>query len=95
GHDLMVCGFKPRIRLCANSSEPGLSFPLERCPRIQEKCEFKERDECTKDRQCLDSKKKCCIFSCGKKCLDLHQGNTRSLRTTSPSAHTLTICPPV
>ena len=23
GHDLMVCGFKPRIRLCAGSSEPG------------------------------------------------------------------------
>ncbi|KAM7124872.1 eppin-like [Molossus nigricans] len=43
-----------------------------RCPRIREKCELKERDMCTKDKNCPD-KKKCCIFNCGKKCLDLHQ----------------------
>ncbi|XP_027993486.1 eppin isoform X2 [Eptesicus fuscus] len=43
-----------------------------RCPRIREKCEFKERDECSKNKTCPD-KKKCCVFNCGKKCLDLQQ----------------------
>ena len=26
GHDLMVCEFKPHVRLCADSSEPGGCF---------------------------------------------------------------------
>ena len=26
GHDFMVCGFEPRIGLCANSSEPAACF---------------------------------------------------------------------
>uniref|UniRef100_A0A2K6CJL6 WAP domain-containing protein n=1 Tax=Macaca nemestrina TaxID=9545 RepID=A0A2K6CJL6_MACNE len=39
-------------------------FPR-RCPTIREECEFRERD-------------KCCVFSCGKKCLDLKQGNIQS-----------------
>ena len=26
GHNLAVCGFEPRIRLCADSSEPGARF---------------------------------------------------------------------
>ena len=36
GHDLAVCGFKPRIGLCADSSEPGACFgfcvSLSLCP---------------------------------------------------------------
>ncbi|XP_010629802.1 eppin isoform X3 [Fukomys damarensis] len=43
-----------------------------KCPRISENCEFKERDICQKDSQCQDNEK-CCVFSCGKKCLDLKQ----------------------
>ena len=26
GHDLTVCGFEPRVGLCADSSEPGACF---------------------------------------------------------------------
>ena len=26
GHDLTVCEFEPRVRLCADSSEPGACF---------------------------------------------------------------------
>uniref|UniRef100_A0A8D1D144 Eppin-like n=1 Tax=Sus scrofa TaxID=9823 RepID=A0A8D1D144_PIG len=53
---------------------PGLtdrSFP-KRCPRVQENCEFRERDQCSKDRKCQIGEK-CCVFSCGRKCLKLHQ----------------------
>ncbi|XP_059752811.1 eppin-like isoform X1 [Balaenoptera ricei] len=45
---------------------------LERCPRIQDNCEFKERDECSKDKKC-PRHEKCCFFSCGRKCLNLQQ----------------------
>nr|XP_012614995.1 eppin-like isoform X3 [Microcebus murinus] len=44
-------------------------FPS-RCPRLRERCEYKERDACTADRQCQDNKK-CCVFGCGKKCLHM------------------------
>nr|XP_031289588.1 eppin-like isoform X1 [Camelus dromedarius] len=46
-------------------------FPR-RCPRVQENCAFRERDECTRDRQCPNHQK-CCVFSCGKKCVNLQK----------------------
>ncbi|XP_047626254.1 eppin-like isoform X1 [Phacochoerus africanus] len=60
--------------LLVNVQGPGLTdrfFP-KRCPRVQENCEFKERDQCSKDRKCQIGEK-CCVFSCGRKCLKLHQ----------------------
>ncbi|XP_006839400.1 PREDICTED: kunitz-type serine protease inhibitor 6-like [Chrysochloris asiatica] len=60
--------------LVPNVHGPGLNdwlFP-KRCPRIQEQCEFKERDQCTKDKHCQNNMK-CCHFSCGRKCLNLRQ----------------------
>uniref|UniRef100_A0A8C0I1T8 Epididymal peptidase inhibitor n=1 Tax=Balaenoptera musculus TaxID=9771 RepID=A0A8C0I1T8_BALMU len=57
----------PRLR------NPALGvLSLERCPRIQDNCEFKERDECSKDKKC-PRHEKCCFFSCGRKCLNLQQ----------------------
>ncbi|XP_012495906.1 PREDICTED: eppin-like [Propithecus coquereli] len=58
--------------LFMNAQGPGLSewFVPKKCPKIKEQCEFQERDSCTEDRECQDNEK-CCIFSCGKKCLDL------------------------
>nr|XP_012614994.1 eppin-like isoform X2 [Microcebus murinus] len=55
-------------------------FPS-RCPRLRERCEYKERDACTADRQCQDNKK-CCVFGCGKKCLhmDTYRHDICSLR---------------
>ncbi|XP_045689333.1 eppin-like isoform X2 [Phyllostomus hastatus] len=43
-----------------------------RCPKSQEKCEFKERDICKKDKNCPGNMK-CCVFGCGKKCVDLKE----------------------
>uniref|UniRef100_A0A8C4PVM9 Epididymal peptidase inhibitor n=1 Tax=Equus asinus asinus TaxID=83772 RepID=A0A8C4PVM9_EQUAS len=55
----------------------------QRCPKIQERCEYQERDECTTDEQCPD-KTKCCVFSCGKKCLDLLQDVCKMPKETGP-----------
>ncbi|XP_074067031.1 eppin-like [Macrotis lagotis] len=42
---------------------------LGRCPRVTIKCVYKEARECAKDRHCKGPEK-CCMYSCGKKCLD-------------------------
>ncbi|XP_075818978.1 WAP four-disulfide core domain protein 6A-like [Microtus pennsylvanicus] len=54
--------------------EPELAegFLVKTCPRVRIKCEIEERNECTRHRHC-PNKKRCCMFSCGKKCLDLKQ----------------------
>ncbi|XP_010629801.1 eppin isoform X2 [Fukomys damarensis] len=58
--------------LLANVQQTAHWRSFRKCPRISENCEFKERDICQKDSQCQDNEK-CCVFSCGKKCLDLKQ----------------------
>ncbi|XP_037667698.1 eppin-like [Choloepus didactylus] len=71
--------------LLANVQGPGLTdwlFPR-RCPRVREKCEYKERDECARDRQCTNNKK-CCVFSCGKKCLDVGQDICKMPKKSGP-----------
>ncbi|XP_008819783.1 WAP four-disulfide core domain protein 6A isoform X1 [Nannospalax galili] len=44
---------------------------FKRCPRSKVHCEFQEKDQCTKHTQC-PGKQKCCMFACGKKCIDLN-----------------------
>ncbi|XP_028625593.1 WAP four-disulfide core domain protein 6A [Grammomys surdaster] len=53
-------------------AEPAEGFFIRSCPRVRVKCEVEERNECTRHRQC-PNKKRCCLFSCGKKCMDLKQ----------------------
>uniref|UniRef100_A0A2K6FAN8 WAP domain-containing protein n=1 Tax=Propithecus coquereli TaxID=379532 RepID=A0A2K6FAN8_PROCO len=47
------------------------------------KCEIEERSQCIKHRHCPEQMK-CCLFSCGKKCLDLRKGNSETLKVTQP-----------
>uniref|UniRef100_A0A4X2MDI0 BPTI/Kunitz inhibitor domain-containing protein n=1 Tax=Vombatus ursinus TaxID=29139 RepID=A0A4X2MDI0_VOMUR len=43
------------------------SFPPVKCPHINFKCVFRERNSCTKDSHC-EHDEKCCMLGCGKKC---------------------------
>ncbi|XP_031229142.1 WAP four-disulfide core domain protein 6B-like [Mastomys coucha] len=47
--------------------------PGRRCPKYKVKCEIEERDQCSRHKQC-PADQKCCLFACGKKCLDLSEG---------------------
>ncbi|XP_007643317.1 WAP four-disulfide core domain protein 6A-like [Cricetulus griseus] len=51
--------------------EPELAegFFVELCPRDRVKCEIEESSHCTRIRKCPDNRK-CCMFACGKKCVD-------------------------
>ncbi|XP_034352588.1 WAP four-disulfide core domain protein 6B-like [Arvicanthis niloticus] len=42
------------------------------CPKNKVKCSFEERDQCSRHKQCPVDQK-CCLFACGKKCLDLSE----------------------
>lgn len=56
--------------------QTSISFcPSGQCPRNRVRCEIQERDLCTNSRDC-PRKMKCCMFSCGKKCLEISKGNS-------------------
>uniref|UniRef100_A0A2K5NVF1 BPTI/Kunitz inhibitor domain-containing protein n=1 Tax=Cercocebus atys TaxID=9531 RepID=A0A2K5NVF1_CERAT len=56
------------------------------CPKIKVECEVEEIDHCTKHRDCPENMKRC-LFSCGKKCLDLRQVCHRRLAPAWPPYH--------
>uniref|UniRef100_A0A8D2GXA7 BPTI/Kunitz inhibitor domain-containing protein n=1 Tax=Urocitellus parryii TaxID=9999 RepID=A0A8D2GXA7_UROPR len=60
--------------LLGGVQEPGLVEGLffKSCPKVRVKCEIEERNLCTRHRQCPNNMK-CCMFSCGKKCLDMRK----------------------
>uniref|UniRef100_A0A8D1U195 Pancreatic trypsin inhibitor n=1 Tax=Sus scrofa TaxID=9823 RepID=A0A8D1U195_PIG len=65
--------------------EPGLveAFIVKKCPSNRARCEMKERDQCTKHRQC-PNKMNCCKFACGKKCLNIKQDVCSLPKKTGP-----------
>ncbi|XP_077908198.1 WAP four-disulfide core domain protein 6A-like [Ictidomys tridecemlineatus] len=62
------------VILLGGVQEPGLVEGLffKSCPKVRVKCEIEERNLCTRHRQCPNNMK-CCMFSCGKKCLDMRK----------------------
>uniref|UniRef100_A0A8C6CSG7 BPTI/Kunitz inhibitor domain-containing protein n=1 Tax=Moschus moschiferus TaxID=68415 RepID=A0A8C6CSG7_MOSMO len=53
--------------------QTSISFcPPGQCPRNRVRCEIQERDLCMNSRDC-PKKMKCCLFNCGKKCLDINK----------------------
>lgn len=60
-------------------------LPSEKCPSNRARCEMKERDQCTKHRQC-PNKMNCCKFACGKKCLNIKQGNSNPRNYLMPTS---------
>ncbi|XP_012782613.1 WAP four-disulfide core domain protein 6A isoform X2 [Ochotona princeps] len=71
--------------LLGGIQESGLvaGFFIKTCPNIRVKCEVQERSECTRHRHCPD-KMKCCLFNCGKKCLDLRKDVCSMPKETGP-----------
>nr|XP_020819160.1 eppin-like isoform X2 [Phascolarctos cinereus] len=60
-----------------------------RCPRIRVKCLFRENNDCFSDRDCK-AQEKCCLFSCGMKCVDPTEDPCDSIIKTKHCQHTLT-----
>uniref|UniRef100_A0A5F9D3Y9 BPTI/Kunitz inhibitor domain-containing protein n=1 Tax=Oryctolagus cuniculus TaxID=9986 RepID=A0A5F9D3Y9_RABIT len=72
------------LALTLSRPQGSVSSPsLETCPKIRVKCEVEERSECTRHRHCPD-KMKCCLFNCGKKCLDLRKDVCSMPKETGP-----------
>ncbi|XP_047397082.1 WAP four-disulfide core domain protein 6A-like [Sciurus carolinensis] len=71
--------------LLGGVQEPGLVEGLffKSCPKIRVKCEIEERNQCTRHRECPENMK-CCMFSCGKKCLDLRKDVCSMPKETGP-----------
>nr|XP_048296810.1 WAP four-disulfide core domain protein 6A-like [Myodes glareolus] len=51
--------------------EPELAegFFMKACPNYRATCNYEETKECSRHRHC-PNKQKCCLFGCGKKCID-------------------------
>ncbi|KAG8519728.1 WAP four-disulfide core domain protein 8, partial [Galemys pyrenaicus] len=64
--------------LLGGVQETGLveGFFRSSCPQIKLNCKYQERSQCQRNREC-PKKMKCCDFNCGKKCLNLNQGNSK------------------
>ncbi|MEJ1288981.1 WAP four-disulfide core domain 6B [Cricetulus griseus] len=74
----------PEGRTVSPSTPQGTtpSHAIELCPRDRVKCEIEESSHCTRIRKCPDNRK-CCMFACGKKCVDPTEG-TCLVRWTTP-----------
>ncbi|XP_023576550.1 WAP four-disulfide core domain protein 6A-like [Octodon degus] len=69
---LGLLSFLVSLILLGRVQEPRLveGHFLRSCPKMRVKCEVEEKYQCTRHRHCSDNMK-CCMFGCGKKCLDL------------------------
>ncbi|EDL06404.1 mCG142012 [Mus musculus] len=55
--------------------EPALAEGvfIRTCPKYNKiKCDFEERNQCLRHREC-PGEERCCLFACGRKCLDLSE----------------------
>uniref|UniRef100_A0A2K5PGF6 WAP four-disulfide core domain 6 n=1 Tax=Cebus imitator TaxID=2715852 RepID=A0A2K5PGF6_CEBIM len=57
-------------------AEGNISSPLlGSCPKIRVRCPMDEIDQCTQHSECPKDMK-CCMYSCGNKCVALKEGNS-------------------
>ncbi|XP_060046796.1 eppin isoform X2 [Erinaceus europaeus] len=74
-----------QVMLLVSVQEPWLveGFFRRLCPRDRVKCEMAEWNQCTRSRHC-PGKMRCCMFNCGKKCLDLREDICSLPKETGP-----------